>query len=303
MVHKQTGMDWDDIRYFLAVSRTGSIRSAATLLAVNHSTVSRRIGQLEKQLGVRLFEKLPTGYLITPAGDEILDLTERMEEQVNELERKVYGRDAGLSGKLRITLPQILATHLLMPDLVQFARANPGIELEIISSYETLNLTRRQADVAIRLVYDNQTPPEHLYGRKLASVYRSVYVSKKMRLSSQPDAEVASICWVVKEEDGPLPAWVIQTYAPAKDSIYLVSDLFTQLAATREGLGASILPCYLGDNDPELERLTPGQSKLYGTLWVLTHGDIRNTPRVRIFTEFIAEVIRSHTEVLKGIIT
>ena len=172
-------MNWDDIRYFLAVSRTGSIRGAASKLDVNHSTVSRRIGQLEEQLGVRLFEKLPTGYVITPAGEEIFDLAERMEEQANTLERQIYGRDTSLTGKLRVTLPQALATHLIMPDLVSFARANPGIELEIVTSYETLNLTRRQADVAIRLVYENQSPPEHLHGRRIASVYRAIYIFQK----------------------------------------------------------------------------------------------------------------------------
>lgn len=301
MVHKQTSMDWDDIRYFLAVSRTGSIRSAATRLGVNHSTVSRRIAQLEQQLGVRLFEKLPTGYLITAAGDEIVDLSERMEEQVNALERKVYGRDTGLTGKLRVTLPQVLATHLIMPDIVRFTRANPAIELEIISSYETLNLTRRQADVAIRLIYENQNPPEHLYGRKLASVHRSIYVSKSIKCDYETDSNILPVDWIVKEEDGPLPGWV-EPYSSTNNSVYLVSELITQLTATREGLGASILPCYIGDSDPDLARLSAGLSKHYGELWLLTHGDIRNAPRVRVFTEFMAEVIRSYADILKGVV-
>ena len=300
MVHKQTGMDWDDIRFFLAVSRTGSIRGAAAQLGVNHSTVSRRISQFETQLGVRLFEKMPTGYLITAAGEDILELSESMEKQVHALERKVYGRDTSLSGTLRITLPQILATHLIMPDLVHFAHTHPGIELEIISSYETLNLTRRQADVAIRLVYENQSPPEHLYGRKLARVYRSVYHSKHIMDSNPTHSNLTSIQWIVKEEDGPLPTWVVQAYSPKNNSTYLVSDVLTQLAATRAGLGASVLPCYLGDNDSELVRLRPEQSKLYGELWLLTHGDIRNTPRVRVFTDYIAEVLQSHKNILQG---
>lgn len=292
--------NWDDVRFFLAVARNGSIRAAAAALDVNHATVSRRVAAMEKDLGVRLFEKLPTGYVITPASEEILELAERMEEQVNTLERRVYGRDAGLTGKLRVTLPQALATHLIMPDLVRFARVNPGIELEIITSYETLNLTKRQADVAIRLVYENQSPPEHLYGRRLASVHRAIYVSENLMDRRGSDAITSSLDWVVKEEDGPLPSWATHSATPPKGISYVVSDLLAVIAATREGLGASILPCFIGDRDTGLERLSPGRTKLYGELWILTHSDIRNTPRVRAFTEFMADAIRDQKALLEG---
>ena len=293
-------MNWDDIRYFLAISRTGSIRGAATQLGVNHATVSRRVGQLEKQLGVRLFDKLPTGYVITPAGEEIFNLAEGMEGQANALERRVYGRDTSLTGKLRVTLPQSLATHLIMPDLVQFARSNPGIKLEIVTSYETLNLTRRQADVAIRLVYENQSPPEHLYGRKLASVHRAIYAAKNLMSRHRPDSIVSSLEWITKEEDGPLSGWIAQSAVSSKAPAYIVSDSLSELAATQEGLGASILPCFIGDRDPRLERLPPGNTRLYGELWILTHGDLRYTPRVRAFNEFMAEAIREYADLLEG---
>lgn len=292
-------MDWDDIRYFLAVSRTGSIRGAANKLGVNHSTVSRRIAQLEEKLAVRLFEKLPTGYVITPAGEEIFDLAEHMEEQANALERRVYGRDTSLTGKLRVTLPQPLATHLIMPDLVSFARCNPDIELEIVTSYETLNLTRRQADVAIRLVYENLSPPDHLYGRRIVSVYRAVYISKDLFKQFNTTANTSSLAWIIKEEDGPLPGWAKQSKTSTATT-YTVSDLQTQITATREGLGASILPCFIGDNDPSLKRMYADSTMLYGELWMLTHSDIRNTPKIRAFTKFMTDAIRAYTKLLEG---
>jgi len=292
-------VDWDDIRFFLAVVRTGSIRGAAAQLGVNHATVSRRISQLESQLEVRLFEKLPSGYIITPAGEDIAEFAEHMETQANALERRVFGRDTGLTGKLRVTLPQALATHLIMPELVQFARTHPGIELEIVTSYDTLNLTKRQADVAVRLVYEKQSPPEHLYGRRLSGLHRAVYVSKAWMQAHEADSLTSAVLtWVKKEEDGPLPSWIEKSVAP--QSTYIVSDLLTEHIATRTGLGASILPCHIGDNDPELQRWNPEQTRLYGELWVLTHGDIRNTPRVRAFTDFIAEAIRKHRDLLEG---
>jgi len=291
-------MNWDDIRYFLAVSRNGSIRAAAAALEVTHATVSRRIAGLEEQLGVRLFDKLPSGYVATPASEEILELAEQMEGQSNAIERIVYGRDAGLTGKLRITLPAVLATNLLMADLTCFSQTHPGIELEIITSYEELNLTKRQADVAIRLVYEKASPPEHLYGRKLVSVYRAAYVSSES--TKAPRKNYAPTGWIKKEEDGMLPSWATNTFKISGATDCLVSDIFVQVAATREGLGASVLPCFVGDGDSGLCRLPPGTPHPYGDLWILTHGDLRKTPRVRAFTEFMTEVIRNKRGLVEG---
>lgn len=290
-------MDWDDLRFFLAVARSGSIRAAATVLAVNHATVSRRISGLEQRLGVRLFEKLPTGYVVTPASEEIFELAEQMEAQANAIERRIYGRDAGLTGKLRVTLPQVLATDLIMPDLVSFTRLHPGIELELITSYETLNLTKRQADVAIRLVYADESPPEHLYGRKLVSVHRAVYVSN-INVDSEAPGTVTA--WIKKEEDGQLPNWATGLGPAQIGRDYIVSDVLVQRAAAQEGLGASLLLCFSGDPDSKLRRLPPGDSQAYGDLWILTHGDLRHTPRVRAFTEFIAAAIRSKRDLMEG---
>lgn len=290
-------MNWDDVRFFLAVFRNGSIRAAAASLEVTHATVSRRIAGLEARLGVRLFEKLPSGYVATPASEEILELAEQIEEQVNAIERCVYGRDTGLAGKLRITLPAVLATDIIMPDLARFARTHPGIELEIITSYETLNLTKRQADVAIRLVYENESPPEHLYGRKLVSVHQAVYASEN---TFEPEETGTAIRWIKKEEDIVLPDWVTNALPKQERIDYIVNDIFVQAAATREGLGASLLLCFVGDRDPSLRRLSPATSHPYGDLWILTHGDLRHTPRVRAFTEFMTKAILNKQNLMEG---
>src|SRR5215467_8526942 len=121
-------MHWDDVRYFLAVGRGGSVRAAAERLKVNHSTVLRRIAQLEEHFGAQMFEKLPSGYRLTDAGQEVLALAEQMEASSNQLETRVFGRDQGVRGLLRVTLAQTLATHLLMPDFADFAQLHPEIE-------------------------------------------------------------------------------------------------------------------------------------------------------------------------------
>jgi molybdate transport repressor ModE-like protein len=145
--------NWDDIRYFLAVARGGSVRAAADALGVNHSTVIRRIVQLEKLLGSKVFEKLPSGYRLTPAGAEIVDLAEQMEAKSDQLETRIFGRDQGLRGKLRITLAPALASGLLMPDFARFSATHPEIELEVVASQGPINLVKREADVALRVIY------------------------------------------------------------------------------------------------------------------------------------------------------
>lgn len=287
-------IDWDDMRFLLAVAREGSIRGAATTLGVNHATVSRRVAGLEADLGVRLFEKLPTGYVVTPACEEILASAEQMEEAANAIERRVYGRDAGLTGRLRLTLPQALVTDLIMPDIAQFARLHPGIELELITSYEPLNLTNRQADVAMRLIYQKDSPPEHLYGRKVASAHRAIYVAKNESEHNVP------VRWITKEEDRKIPDWAAESLPTEGQTDYIVNDVLVQRAATREGIGASLLLCFIGDRDSRLRRLPPGISHPYGDLWILTHGDLRHTPRVRAFTEFMAGAIQNRRELIEG---
>lgn len=293
-------LDWDNVRFFLHATRSGSIRAAAGALGVNHATVSRRIAGLEKQLGVRLFEKLPTGYQITSAGEEILTIAEGMEAEALSLERRVYGRDTALSGTLRVTLPQVIATSLLMPDLARFAQEYPGISLQLLTSYEPLNLTKRQADIAIRLAHGS--PPEHLYGRKLAGVHRAAYVSREFLEKRGQDQPGTPVRWIIKEEDGPVPAWAAKSQGKMSKQALVVSDPLVQLAATREGIGASVNFCFIGDREPGLRRLPPGDTRAYGDLWILTHGDLRRTPRVQAFMRFAGDAILAKRNLLEGVL-
>ena len=198
-------IDWDDVRYFLAAARGGSVRAAAKELAVNHATVLRRISQLEERLGARMFEKLPTGYRLTEAGEEVLDLAIQMEASSHQLETRVLGRDQSVRGVLRVTLTPILATHLLMPDFADFARTYPDIEMEILASGELANLTNREADVAIRVVYDRKTLPLNLHGLKGPEVLGGVYVSRDCL--ARWDAGAADpLRWIVIGAHG-VPDW------------------------------------------------------------------------------------------------
>ncbi len=172
-------IDWDDVRYFLAVGRGGSVRAAAERLGVNHATVLRRIAQMERRLGVQVFEKRPSGYRLTAAGEEVVEFAEQMEASSHQLETRVFGRDQSARGLLRITLPPFLA-DLLMPDLADFAQKHPDIEIEILSTGEVANLTNREADVAIRFVVDRKTLPLNLHGLMGPQLAGGVYVSRDL---------------------------------------------------------------------------------------------------------------------------
>lgn len=292
-------IDWDDVRYFLAAARGGSVRAAAERLGVNHSTVLRRIAQLEGRLGVQMFEKLPSGYRLTEAGEDVVELAEQMEASSNRLETRIFGRDQGIRGLLRVTLAPTLATHLLMPDFAEFARLHPDIEMEILPSGELANLTNREADVAIRVVYDRQTLPLNLHGLKGPELFGGVYMSRD-RLAEWRTGAPDPIRWIVVSQNG-ISDWAREGEVHAAGVPFKTTDGETQIAAVRQGLGMTILPCFVGDADPLLVRAPGSGLHMHGTLWLLTQGETRKTKRVRLFTEFVSRRLAAYAPLLAGL--
>ncbi len=292
-------MDWDNVRYFLAVARGGSVRAAAEHLDVNHSTVLRRIAQLEERLGSRLFDKLPSGYRLTDAGEEVLEFAEQMEASSNRLATRVFGRDQGVLGLLRVTLAPTLATHLLMPDFAEFARLHPEVEIEILSYDEPVNLTNRQADVAIRVVYDRSTLPLNLHGLKGPELFGGVYMSRDLLAAWRAGAP-DRIRWIVKNNHG-IPDWARRGVVPSIAEVpFRTTDAGAQIVAVRQGLGITMLPCFVGDADPLLARVPGTALRMHGTLWLLTQGETRRTKRVQLFTEFVSRRLAAHVPLLAG---
>lgn len=291
-------MDWDDIRYFLAVSRGGSVRAAADNLGVNHSTVLRRIAQLEEQLGAQMFEKLPSGYRMTDAGEEVLELAEQMEASSNRLQSRVLGRDQSVRGSLRITLAPTLSSHLLMPDLSEFSRRHPEVELEILSRDDPVNLTNREADVAIRVVYDRNTLPPNLHGLKGPEVASSVYISQDLLAAWQTGGH-PRIRWIIKNNIG-ISEWATESSIPSADVPFRTNTADAQIVALREGIGMTTLPCFVGDMEPSLVRVPGAKIHVHGALWLLTQGETRKTKRVRLFIEFMSRRLAQYAPLLAG---
>ena len=294
-----TMIDWDDVRYFLAVARGGSVRAAAGRLGVNHATVLRRIAQLEERLGAQMFEKLPSGYRLTEAGEEVVELANQMEASSHQLETRVFGRDQSARGLLRVTLPPFFATHLLMPDFADFARLHPAIEMEILSTGEVANLTNREADVAIRVVSDRKTLPLNLHGLRGPELFSGIYMSRD-RLAAWHAGAPDPIRWIVIDDHG-LPDWAREGEVHTTRVPFRTPDAEAQIAAVRQGIGMTKLPCFVGDADPMLMKAPVDAPRMSGTLWILTQGETRKTKRVQLFTEFVFRRLAAYAPLLAGL--
>ena len=297
--------DWNDARLVLAVSRTGSLTAAAKELRVDHSTVFRRLAALEARLGLSLFERGPGGaYQPTTAGVRAALAAERMEDEALGLARDLAGQDRRLTGRLRVTCSETLAYRLLTRHIARFQGRHPGIVVELVVDSRVLNLSRREADVALRVARPREGD---LWGRKLADVAWTVYGAAGYLAEVPPLASPADL------GDHPLIGWEEGTAginaadwladaAPAASVVYRTNSLVNQLVAARTGIGLAVLPCYLGDPEPDLARALPGGPvpALVRELWVVTHQDLRRTARVRAFFDAVAEGIGADRRLIEG---
>ena len=290
-------MDWDDLKVFLALARGGSVRVAAQALGVSHSTVARRIEGFEKALGVRLFDRMPDGYVLSALGEQMVERAERAESELLGLEREVSGQDAKLAGRIRVTMPAPLASDLLMPDLVRFARIYPDIDLDLAISSDIFDLSRREADVAIRFV---EKPAEHLVGRRLPEFCDAAYAAPGYIEDNSFAGDRPTGRWIGWQDEIAFPRWVRDSDHPKCKTKWLVPEVMIQRAAARAGLGIAHLPCFLGDKDPDLRRVPPGRTKPARPGWVLTHPALRTTERVRVFVQFIVTAINGYADLVGG---
>ncbi len=289
--------DWDDLRFFLAVARKGSIRGAAALLSVNHSTVSRRIDAFEKKIGTRLFERLPAGYFITQAGEEMSHSAAKIEAEVDTIGRQVTGRDARLDGVLRVTLHDSLAQKLLMPIFVEFGRSYPEIELDLAITHSMADLSKREADVAIRISND---PPDSLVGRRLVRYATSTYASLDYLARHGDLKNRNNLTWIGWGDQIPDPQWIRDSHYPNVPARNCICHPLAQLEAAKAGMGLAMLPCFMADTEPTLRRVPPAIANPSRDIWILTHEDLRHTARIRRFTDFVAKEILAQKDLLEG---
>lgn len=293
----EQALDWDDYRLVLAVGRAGSLNGAAKLLRISHPTVFRRVNAIERKLGVRLFERARDGYSLTAAGEDVVAAAAELETRIETVERRLAGRDERPSGTVRVTTTDTMLFGLLPPVFAAFRRAHPQIVLEVIADNTVFNLTRREADVALR---PSSNPPDNLVGRRLAHVAYAVYRPRKWRLRDGEDLTQRD--WVAPDDSLSHLAsarWLVREGYDRK-ATYRANSLLALRDAAAQGLGLAVLPCYLGDRAPTLARVGAQVAELRNEMWLLTHPDLRRVARIRVFMDAMREAMLAMKPVLEG---
>jgi DNA-binding transcriptional LysR family regulator len=274
-------MNWDDLRFLLAVARAGSMSGAARELRVNHATVIRRIRSLEQQLGAPLFDRIGHSYQITPAGQVAFDAAERMEAQSVGVERQVIGQATDLSGTIRVTAPEPMCGPFLIPAIREFTAMYPDILIELSLSMRPYDLGMREADVAFRVTSE---PPEDVVGTRLANLTLAVYGPAGAGLKA---ADVDRVVVIASPGD-PDSGWYEPYVGDAR--VTLVTDTpAAAVEAIKGGFGVCRLPVAMGHADPGLERLEDIPYCEGQDMWLLTHVDVRTNARMRVFRDFMQE--------------
>ena len=291
-------LDWENLRTFLAVARAGSARAAAETLGVHYTSVTRRMAAFESSVGARLFDKSVHGYALTEHGQDILRDAEAMENAAFSVERKLTGADDQITGTLTVTMSTTIASFLLIDDLRDFRAAYPGINLSIDTGYRFADFGRREADVSVRVSND---PGDTLVGRRFGTFHQSIYARPDYIADYPPDKEGSGCCWLdwmhrdafeKKRAASEFPK--VQNYTQIEDEVLL-------LEAAKSGWGMASLPCFYGDKQSDLVRVSQQPPEPVLGVWLLTHPDLLQSAKVRCFMDFFGKALSAKASELTGI--
>lgn len=280
-------MDWDDLRYVLALGRHGTLSAAGEALGVVRTTVGRRVRALEDTLGVRLFDSTTDKFIPTVEGQELLELATRVEEEILVVRGRLLGRDAELVGRLRVSTLGFVYQGFLEV-FSSFSERFPKINMTVLTTEREVSLLRREADVVIRLCLK---PPDRLVGRRLGVMEFAPYASRALVARVGEGAALSRYPWIHGDERGDgrwLDDW-LATHAPGAPISLRTDDYFTLRASVSAGLGVHFLPCFDAAQDPGLVRVGPKLVDEARPLWLLTLPELRSNRRVRVFMDHVHE--------------
>jgi DNA-binding transcriptional LysR family regulator len=292
-------LEWNDLSVILAVGRAGTLSGAARHLGLNHSTVFRKVNAIEERASVRFFDRLQSGYRLTEAGEAAVACAERIESEVHALGREILGQDTRLQGHVRVTAMEGLASLVLPAPLAEFSRLHPGLAIEIVGTAATLDLTRREAEVAVRAT---RKPPESAFGRKICKFRFGIY-SASSYIDGREHDPLGRLDWCHLQG---IEAWLVPAvFKKRKDvdehTVMTGSSIVSVVEAVAAGAGVTMLPTYVGEADERLVRVGELLDPLTLDLWLLTHPDLRHTARVRALMEFLYEVLLERRDVFEGV--
>lgn len=286
-------MDWDDLRTFLAVARHGTLSAAARALGVAQPTMGRRLAAMEERTGARLLQRHPGRYALTPLGEAVLGNAERIEAEVLAAERTITGRDAALEGTVRLTTVDTLAARIVAPALAALQGRHPGIVIELVPDTRSLSLSRREADIALRM---SRFEGHEVVARRAGRLAMGIYATSEWqaRIGKEPARLVT-----VLDDQAHLPEakWLQETF-PEATIDFRSNSREVQLHAALAGAGIAALARYRADADPGLVRLCPDRAPLVRDIWLGVHADMRHMPRVRAVMEVVVSALKASHSIL-----
>jgi len=295
--------DWNDLRYFLELSRQGKLVKAAMRLHVDHTTVSRRIAGLEKQLDVRLFDKSPSGYQLTDAGLRLLPMAEKIEAQSNQLYQDISGKDTRLSGTVRVATPEALGSHVIARHVTEFRTEHPDIEIELVAETRRMSLSKREADIAINFARPDSG---RLFSWKLCDYRLKLYATRRYLDQHPPigtQDDLASLHFVSYIDDlieMPELRFFENTIRNAH-VVFRSTNVSAQLNAILDGIGLGMVHCFMAQNEDRLIPVLPDQIRVDRTYWLLVHEDLRQVARVYAVCQFLTRVLRDNKTLMMGL--
>jgi DNA-binding transcriptional LysR family regulator len=297
---QHNGWLWDDIRFFLAICREGSLSAAARCLGVDHSTVGRRLVAFERQLGAKLANRTPEGLLLTATGREILADCENMEAAAFALQRRAAGQDRHTAGLLSVATTESLAFQLVVPALSELRSTHPELQINLLVDFHSLDLSRRQADLAVR---PPQPTEAHLVCRKLGAygfaLYASrPYLAKRGTPHRGEGLHGHSLITYLDRVSGPGSPFLGETF-DQKDVVFKSNSTFAQLAAVANGLGMADLPCCIADAHGEVQRVWPEEQSTPYPIWLITHEDLRRATKIRLVSSAIVRQYERRRRILR----
>ncbi len=292
------GLEWNDLKVILAIGRAGSLSGAARRLGQTHSTVFRRINAIEERTGVRFFDRFSSGYAPTRAGETAMEYGERVEKEFAALGLEVLGQDTALRGRIRLTSMDAFASDIAPGIVAGFCAEHPEIHVDLSPGIGAVDLSRRQAEVAIRAT---RKPPEIAFGRRICDFRFALYASPAY-LEAAPERPLAAHRWCLIEGTAnwlvPL-VWKTPEEGEARAFFQCSASRAVQNAAAA-GLGLTMMPCYAGDGDPRLVRVSGTVAPLDLELWVLTHPDLQRTARVRALMSYLYDALEADADLYAG---
>jgi molybdate transport repressor ModE-like protein len=295
--------DWNDLRYFIAVARHGSTSAAARALKVDQSTVQRRLGELERRIGQALVERRPTGYRLTAFGEQLLPHAQQVEQSVQALEQVLQASARELTGVVRVTCPEPIVYRIAQSHLLdRFRAAHPGLQVEFLMSDRYLDLTKGEADVALR---SGDTVDNTLVGRKLGDSLWALYGSREYlarhgRPAQLQDLPRHALVGLDDSMAGHRAATWLRQVAPDARIAASAGSVLGLVSSARAGVGLAPLPTALGDAEPELVRVLGPIPELTRIWRVLTTRQLRRTPRVSAFFDFLVSEVDTLRPILTG---